>query len=106
MDVSRYLNQQLSGRFFRIAFLSFFLCISLTALLALRDNQLTLLVGEKLPSITKQNIEKQQILSIYLALDDLAKRTHADNLKGDYEQVQPRHLKIMQSRRAPRVIKM
>ena len=88
MDVSRYLNQQLSGRFFRIASLSFFLCISLTVLLALRDNQLTLLVGEKLPSITKQNIEKQQILSIYLALDDLAKRTHADNLKGDYEQVQ------------------
>lgn len=88
MDVSRYLNQQLSGRFFRIASLSFFLCISLTALLALRDNQLTLLVGEKLPSVTKQNIEKQQILSIYLALDDLAKRTHADNLKGDYEQVQ------------------
>jgi hypothetical protein len=88
MDVSRYLNQQLSGRFFRIAFLSFFLCISLTALLALRDNQLTLLVEEKLPSLTNQNIQQQQILSTYLALDNLAKRTHADNLADDYEKVQ------------------
>jgi len=88
MDVSRYLNQQLSGRFFRIAFLSFFLCISLTALLALRDNQLTLLTGETLPSLTNQNIQQQQILSTYLALDDLAKRKHAENLTDDYEKVQ------------------
>ncbi|NQZ87165.1 MAG: hypothetical protein HRT54_06250 [Colwellia sp.] len=94
MDVSRYFYQQLSGRFFRIAFLSLFLCTSLTALLVLRDNQVTLLAGEKLPFLTKQNIQQQQILSTYLALDDLAKRTHAENLADDYQHVQRQINKI------------
>ena len=88
MDASRYFNQQLSGRFFRIAFLSFCLFISITTLLVLREIQVTFLVEEELPSLTKKNNQQQQILSTYLALDDLARRIHADNLTNDYEQVQ------------------
>jgi hypothetical protein len=88
MDASRYFNQQLSGRFLRIAFLSFFLFISITALLVLREIQVTFLVEEKLPSLTEKNNQQQQVLTTYLALDDLAKRNDADNLTSDYEQVQ------------------
>ena len=61
MDASRYFYQQLSGRFFRIAFLSFFLFSAITALLVLRNNQVTLLAGKELPSLTTQNNQQQHI---------------------------------------------
>jgi hypothetical protein len=88
MDVSRYFSQQLSGRFFRIALLSFFLFSAITALLAFRDNQVTSLAEKDLPLLTKQNQQQQQVLLTYLALDNLAQRTHADKLKYDYAQAQ------------------
>jgi hypothetical protein len=88
MDASRYFYQQLSGRFFRIALLSFFIFISITALLVLRDNQITLLAGQDLPSLTKENEQQKHILTTYLALDNLANRTNADNLANDYKQAQ------------------
>jgi hypothetical protein len=88
MDASRYFYQQLSGRFFRIAFLSIFLFSAITALLVLRNNQVTSLVGKELPSLTIQKIQQQQLLTIYLALEDSSNRNHADTLFDDYENVQ------------------
>ena len=88
MDASRYFYQQLSGRFFRITLLSFFLFISITSLLVLREIQVTSIVGDTLPSLTEQNNQQQQVLTTYLALDDLANRNNADNLASDYAQVQ------------------
>jgi hypothetical protein len=88
MDASRYFYQQLSGRFFRITLLSFFLFISITSLLVLREIQVTSMVGDTLPSLTEQNNQQQQVLTTYLALDDLANRNNADNLASDYAQVQ------------------
>jgi hypothetical protein len=88
MDASRYFYQQLSGRFFRITLLSFFIFISITSLLVLREIQVTSISEDTLPSLTEQNNQQQQVLTTYLALDDLAKRNDADNLASDYEQVQ------------------
>jgi HPt (histidine-containing phosphotransfer) domain-containing protein len=88
MDASRYFSQQLSGRFFRIALLSFFLFSVITALLVFRDDQITSLAEKDLPLLTKQNQQPQQILLTYLALENLAQRTHADKLKYDYAQAQ------------------
>jgi hypothetical protein len=88
MDASRYFSQQLSGRFFRIALLSFFLFSAITALLVFRDNQVTSLAEKDLPPLTKQNQQQQQVLLTYLALENLAQRTHADKLKYDYAQAQ------------------
>jgi len=85
MDASRYFFQQLSGRFFRIVFLVFFLVIGITSLLVLRDNQVTLLAGQELPLLTKENKRQQKILSTYLALENLTQRIDADNLVEDYE---------------------
>jgi len=85
MDASRYFFQQLSGSFFRIVFLVFFLFISITSLLVLRNNQVTLLAGQELPLLTKENKRHQKILSTYLALENLTQRTHANNLADDYE---------------------
>jgi len=85
MDASRYFFQQLSGRFFRIVLLVFFLVIGLTSLLVLRDNQVTLLAGQELPLLTKESKRQQKILSTYLALENLTQRTDADNLAEDYE---------------------
>jgi hypothetical protein len=94
MDASRYFFQQLSGRFFRIALLSSFLITAITLLLVLRNNQVTLLAGKELPSLTQQNEQQQQIITTYLALDDLAKLKNADNLAQDYELVQQQINKI------------
>ncbi|TWX52455.1 hypothetical protein [Colwellia hornerae] len=88
MDATRYFFQQLSGRFFGIVFLSFFLFSALTTLLVLRDNQVTSLAEHELPLLANKNKQQQQILTTYLALENLAKRTDAENLSADYEQAQ------------------
>ncbi|MBA6364383.1 hypothetical protein H4J42_11600, partial [Colwellia sp. BRX8-8] len=85
MDATRYFFQQLSGRFFRIALLSFILFSALTALLVLRDNQVTSLVENELPSLANKHKQQQQILITYLALENLTKRIDAKNLSADYE---------------------
>jgi hypothetical protein len=88
MDASRYFFQQLSGRFFRIVLLSSFLFIAIIALLVIRENQLNLIADQELPSLTKKHLRQQQILSTYLTLDALTKRTNAENLSEDYQQAQ------------------
>jgi hypothetical protein len=94
MDATRYFFQQLSGRFSRIAFLSFILFSALTALLVLRDNQVTSLVENELPSLANKNKQQQQILITYLALENVAKRSDAKNLSADYEIAQQQINKI------------
>jgi len=88
MDASRYFFQQLSGRFFRIVLLSSFLFIVITALLVIRDNQVSLLAEQELPLLAQKHQRQQQILATYLSLDNLTKRTNADNLSEDYQQAQ------------------
>ncbi|MBA6397233.1 hypothetical protein [Colwellia sp. BRX10-4] len=94
MDATRYFFQQLSGRFSRITFLSFILFSALTALLVLRDNQVTSLVENELPWLTNKNKQQQQILITYLVLENLAKRIDAKNLSTDYEIAQQQINKI------------
>ncbi|MBA6356311.1 MULTISPECIES: hypothetical protein [unclassified Colwellia] len=94
MDATRYFFQQLSGRFFRIALLSFILFSALTALLVLRDNQVTSLVENELPSLANKHKQQQQILITYLALENLTKRIDAKNLSADYEIAQQQINKI------------
>jgi hypothetical protein len=88
MDSSRPFFQQLSARFSRILLLSFLLIGGVTALLVIRDNQLTQLAGKSLPLIVKQSERQKQILTTYLTLEKLTKRTNAKKLTQDYQQAQ------------------
>jgi len=84
MDSSRPFFQQLSGRFSRIVLFTLLLISILTALLIVRDNQVTQLASQNLPLLAKQNERQKQILATYLSLENLSKREDAKKLAEDY----------------------